>query len=198
MAEQGAAACAFCHPTAAQGASQSLRGIHHSLGLDCINCHGSLAEHGAALLKAEDAAGKPKAAQLLRVIGETTVPVDSIVARTPWQHMPDCLACHEGFQPPETDTAFNLWTKTEDEVFHNRMGEEGSLFCAACHNEAHVLYPARNPYGASLDVQQPMQYQGNSLPLGANRGCKTCHTVDMDYEMHHPGSLADFRNDPGQ
>ncbi len=198
MAEQGAGACAFCHPTAAQGASQSLRGIHHSLGFDCINCHGSIAEHGAALLKAEVAAGKARAAELLRVIGATSVPVDRIVARVPWLNMPDCLACHVDFQPPETDTAFNLWTKGKSDIFHNRKGDEGTLFCAACHNEAHVLYPARNPYGARLDVQQPMQYQGNTLPLGANRGCKTCHTVDMDYEMHHPGSLADFRNDPGQ
>ncbi len=196
MAEQGAGACAFCHPTAAQGASQSLRGIHHSLGLDCLNCHGTIADHGAALLKAEQAAGKARASQLLKVIGTTTVKVDSIVARQPWLNMPDCLACHVDFQPPETDTAFNLWTVDREDIFHNRKGDEGSLFCATCHNEAHVLYPARNPYGAKLDVQQPLQYQGNSLPLGANRACKTCHGVDMEYEMHHPGSLADFRNVP--
>jgi hypothetical protein len=124
--------------------------------------------------------------------------VESVVARIPWLNMPDCLACHVDFQPPETDSAFNLWTKDKEEIFHNRKGDEGVLFCAACHNEAHVLYPAKNPYGTKLDVQQPMQYQGNSLPLGANRGCKTCHTVDMEDEMHHSGSLADFRNDPGQ
>ncbi len=196
LVDQGAGACSFCHPTAAQGASQSLRGIHHNLGFDCVNCHGSLAEHSSALLKAESAAGKARAAQLLKVVGETSVPVDSIVARVPWLNMPDCLACHIGFQPPETDTAFNQWTKESGQIFHNRLGEEGTLFCAACHNEAHVLYPARNPYGAKLDVQQPQQYQGNSLPLGANRACKTCHKVDMDYEMHHSGSLADFRNVP--
>jgi cytochrome bd-type quinol oxidase subunit 1 len=198
MAKQGAGACAFCHPTAAQGASQSLRGLHHSLGFDCLNCHGSMAEHGAALLKAEVAAGKSRAGKLLKVLGDTSVPVESVVARIPWLNMPDCLACHVDFQPPETDSAFNLWTKDKEEIFHNRKGDEGVLFCAACHNEAHVLYPAKNPYGTKLDVQQPMQYQGNSLPLGANRGCKTCHTVDMEDEMHHSGSLADFRNDPGQ
>jgi hypothetical protein len=196
LVDQGAGVCSFCHPTAAQGASQSLRGIHSTIGFDCINCHGSLTEHGAALLKAELAAGKARAGRLLEFVGETGEPVDSIVARVPWLNMPDCLACHVGFKPPETDTAFNLWTKESAEIFHNRLGEEGSLFCAACHNEAHALYPARNPYGAKLDVQQPQQYQGNSLPLGANRACKTCHKVDMDYEMHHPGSLADFRNVP--
>lgn len=198
MADQGAAACAFCHPTAAQGASQSLRGIHHSLGLDCLNCHGSISDHGAALLKAEQAAGKARASELLHMIDNTTLPVESIVARQPWLNMPDCLACHEDFQPPETDSAFNKWTTEKEEIFHNRLADEGSLYCGACHNEAHVLYPARNPYGAHLDIQQPMQYQGDSLPLGANRQCKTCHTIDMEYEMHHPNSLADFRNDPGQ
>lgn len=197
MAEQGAGACAFCHPTAAQGASQSLRGLHHGLGLDCLNCHGSISDHGAALLKAEQAAGKARASELLKVIDNTSLPVAAIVARQPWLNMPDCLACHQGFQPPETDSAFNKWTTEKGAIFHNRLAEEGSLYCGACHNEAHVLYPAVNPYGAHLDIQQPMQYQGDSLPLGANRQCKTCHLVDMADEIHHPGSLADFRNDPG-
>lgn len=198
MAEQGAEACSFCHPTAASGPTQGFRGLHHGLDLDCVSCHGSMAENGAALLKAEVAAGKERAGQLLGFIGKADMPIDEINGRRPWLNMPDCLTCHIDFQPPEADSAFNSWTAEEEGAFHNRKGEEGVIFCATCHNPAHVLYPAANPYGAMLDVQQPRQYQGDSLPLGANRSCKTCHTVDMEDEMHHPGSLADFRNDPGE
>jgi len=40
-----------------------------------------------------------------------------------------------------------------------------------------------------------MQYQNMPLPMGANRNCKVCHTVDMEDEMHHPNMLREFRNE---
>jgi hypothetical protein len=39
-----------------------------------------------------------------------------------------------------------------------------------------------------------MQYQKNPYPIGANKNCRVCHTVDMEDEMHHPNSLRMVRN----
>ena len=96
---------------------------------------------------------------------------------------------------PETDTTFNLWTADAGRLFHSRTDDSGRLFCAACHGSAHAVYPADNPYGSHLDALQPLQYQTNRLPLGANRNCTLCHTVEMEDEMHHPNMLRDFRNE---
>ena len=56
------------------------------------------------------------------------------------------------------------------------------------------IYPATNIYGRDRDNLQPLQYQGNPYPIGANRQCRVCHTVDMEDEIHHPNMLGDFRN----
>jgi len=45
-----------------------------------------------------------------------------------------------------------------------------------------------------IGVLQPLQYQKSPFPIAADKGCAVCHTEDMEEEMHHPGSLATFRN----
>ncbi len=193
---QGAAACTTCHPASDDGSTRAFRGMHHSLEMDCTNCHGNLADHALALLKAEQKQGKQRADILINRLQPTAVDnLADINGRTPWINEPDCLNCHQDFQPPEEDTTFNQWTAGAEELFKNRTDESGSLRCAGCHNSAHAIYPAINPYNASLDVLQPMQYQGTPLPIGSNHGCRVCHNIDMDEEMHHPNMLREFRNE---
>ncbi|MEA3231714.1 MAG: cytochrome C, partial [Thermodesulfobacteriota bacterium] len=105
------------------------------------------------------------------------------------------LNCHIDFEAPETDSAFNTWTEKKEVLYHNRKEESEQIFCAACHNSPHAIYPTRNPYGENRDNIQPMQYQNMPLPMGANRNCKVCHTIDMEDEMHHPNMLREFRNE---
>lgn len=195
LSQQGADACTACHPAAETGASRSFRGIHHTLDLKCTNCHGSLADQALSLLKAEQEAGKKRAALLMEHLKpEMVESATDIVARQPWINEPDCLNCHVDFQAPEDDVTFNQWTDNESALYRNRTDASGQLLCSGCHNSTHSLYPAINPYGDDLDNRQPLQYQGSPYPIGSNRGCAVCHTIVMEEEMHHPNMLREFRN----
>lgn len=195
LAPQGADACTACHPAGENGATRGFRGIHHSLDLNCTNCHGSLADHALSLLKAEEKAGKQRATVLMQHLQpEMVAKADDVKPRRPWINEPDCLNCHKDFEQPDDDTTFNQWTTGEDELFRNRTDEAGIVPCSACHNSMHALYPAANPYGENLDNRQPMQYQKSPLPMGSNKGCAVCHTMVPDEELHHPNMLRAFRN----
>jgi hypothetical protein len=185
--------CVLCHSSSDTGVSHSFDGLHKQLELSCSNCHGILADHAASLLKREGENGQAKRLlSLLENKGETAIA--EINPRAPWIMEPDCLACHVDFQPPETDTAFNSWTEDESGLFHNRMGEAAVVLCSSCHGQPHSLYPAASPYGKEIGSLQPMQYQKSPYPIAADKGCAVCHTMEMEDEMHHPGSLAMFRN----
>ncbi len=195
LREEEAESCAYCHPSSPFGATRCLRGIHLQIGLDCTSCHGFLEDHALGLLKAEQEKGKERAGVLMSYLQPRQVDsVDKIVVREPWRNEPDCLTCHVDFQAPETDSAFNRWTASRTGLFRNRRDVSGQIFCAACHSSPHALYPAQNDYGENLDNIQPMQYQGNSLPIGSNMNCAVCHTMEMEDEMHHPNMLREFRN----
>ncbi len=195
IADTGQDACTVCHPAGETGATRAFRGMHHSLELECTDCHGSLADHAISLLKAEEAAGKQKAVTLMEHLRpQVLASSDEIKPRQPWINEPDCLNCHEEFEAPSDTTTFNRWTASRDELFSQRTDEAGFLPCSACHNSMHALYPAVNPYGAGLDNRQPDQYQHNGLPMGSNKGCAVCHTVAMEEEMHHSNMLREFRN----
>ena len=185
--------CVLCHPSNDSGASHSFDGIHKKLELSCSNCHGVMADHAASLLKQEGEKGQ--AQKLLSLIdGQGEVPTEEVQPRSPWIMEPDCLTCHIEFQPPETATAFNTWTEGEEGLFHNRMGEAAVVLCSSCHGQPHSIYPTSSPYGEMVGNMQPLQYQNNPYPIGANEGCAVCHTISMDDEMHHPNSKAFFRN----
>lgn len=195
LSNRGAQACAACHPGHPDGATHAYRGIHREIGLDCTNCHGPMEDHAISLLKAEAADGKKRAAfHLERLTPALTATAEDIKPRRSWVQEPDCLTCHVDFSPPETGEAFNHWTGSENELYRSRTGEGGAVRCAACHGAPHAIYPADNPYGAGRDSVPPLQYQNNPYPLGANKNCRACHTMDMEMEMHHPNSLAMFRN----
>ncbi len=178
--------CLFCH------GGNGIDDLHTTLGLECVNCHGSLAEHAVSLLKEEK---KPAAARLLDILVEERHEAEvSIKPRKPWSMEPDCLACHVDFHPPEVSSSVNGWTADDQGLFAHQHGQDGVLLCASCHGSAHALYPNSSSSGQAAGNLQPLQYQNNRYPLGADRGCAVCHTVDMEDEVHHPGSLGIFRN----
>jgi hypothetical protein len=151
--------------------------------------------HAISLLQGELQLGKQHAAELLHNISPAGFADKTEIApRTPWVNQPDCLNCHTDFQLPQDDTTFNQWTAGEDQLYRNRSDETGKLRCAACHGSPHALYPAVNPYNTNRDTLQPLQYQGEPYPIGSNRNCRVCHTVDMEDEVHHGNMLRLFRN----
>jgi cytochrome bd-type quinol oxidase subunit 1 len=192
---RGAEACQACHAAKPAGPTRCQRGLHVEMGLTCTDCHGYLEDNALSLLKKEKEAGKGRAEALMTHLKPRTVAsLEQISPRGPWVNLPDCLTCHRDFAQPEGQpNSFNRWTKGKEELYRVR-GDEAGVKCAACHGSPHALYPAHNPYGAGRDVIQPRQYQKNPLPLGANKNCKVCHTVDMDGDMHHPNILRPVRN----
>ena len=195
LAERGGAYCVLCHPADTGGATKAYRGIHRLLGLNCTYCHGEIEDHAISLLKGEMENGKNHAAALLKGIRPANFDsIDEIQPRSPWVNEPDCLNCHVDFAPPEIDTTFNQWTKSEKDLYRNRTDETGRIRCAACHGSPHAIYPALNTYNVNRDIMQPLQYQGDAYPIGSNMKCKVCHTIDMGDEMHHRNMLREFRN----
>lgn len=195
LSGQGAESCALCHPSSPAGATQKLRGIHNEIGLDCTSCHGTMEEHALSLLNGEKADGRSHAQGLISHLEQVaTMDSGEITPRRPWIGQPDCLNCHVDFEAPETDITLNQWTTDETELYRNRTDDSGSIRCAACHGSPHAVYPAANDYGEQVHNLQPLQYQGNTLPIGSNSNCAVCHTIDMEYEMHHPNMLREFRN----
>ncbi len=188
-------ACLLCHPDAPDGFTRGARDIHHKIGLDCTNCHGQLEDHAIGLLVNELNAGKKGAEILMKhLTPKMTDDINKISARKPWLNQPDCLSCHREFQPPDSDQVeLNQWSAGRAHLFQQRTDEVG-LRCPACHGSPHGLYPADNIFGLNRDNVQSVQYQGQPYPLGADRNCKVCHTMDMPAEIHHPNMLGMFRN----
>jgi mono/diheme cytochrome c family protein len=195
LTDRGADACLACHPADPRGATRMLRGIHNEIELNCTNCHGVLEDHALGLLQAESRAGKMQAGRLMRLIRPgSEEALAKVPPRQAWFGQPDCLHCHVDFQPPDTDqTEPGQRTSRSGDLFRMRSDDAG-IQCAACHGAPHALYPARNPYGAQRDVIAPRQYQQSPYPMGSNKNCKVCHTVDMEEEIHHPNMLTMFRN----
>lgn len=189
----GAEACHSCHPTGPDSYTYCARGVHASqVGITCVNCHGTLEDHALTLLRAEQDAGKQKAAKLMRHVRPRLVAaVEDISPRTPWNDQPDCLGCHEDFARPESRDAqaFNKWVRGPAGLYRLRSDDAG-IMCQACHGSTHAEYPATNLFNPVLDSIQPMQYQGNTMPIGAKGNCAVCHTEDMYDEFHHPDILS--------
>ncbi|MBI9109832.1 cytochrome ubiquinol oxidase subunit I [Maridesulfovibrio ferrireducens] len=168
-------ACTMCH------SQESLRGLHRTVGMECVNCHGVMENHALALLKAEE--DKLVAKDLIGLLMPVDMEMEEINPRMPWTQEPDCLTCHVDFAGPDTDSAFNVWNEDKSELFRNRKDEMDAVMCAACHNAPHAVFPAVD----ERDNLRALQYMGEAKPIGSGRTCTVCHENDMDYAAHHPG-----------
>lgn len=188
LPKQSAEACGLCHPSNPQGATRGFRGVHAAKGLNCTQCHGTLEDMAVGLLKHEAEGGKKGAVTLLSALtGGMGAAVEEIAPRSARTMAPDCGACHDFETKPAGDaSAFNAWADaSEDALFTQRRDEMDAVMCQACHGAPHALYPARNAYGETLDVIQPLQYQGVAGVLGTDGKCLVCHTEEMDESLHH-------------
>jgi mono/diheme cytochrome c family protein len=189
-AEDGTA-CQLCHPSFQKGNTRCLRDLHASLGLECVNCHGTLKQHAVSLLngQSDKPAAKGLGRNLLSSYDGTVKP------RTPWVNEPDCLTCHKGFQQPEAADAFNAWTTGADGLYRSRTDSSG-LRCEACHGSTHAVYPSNNGFGRDRDNLPALQYGGTRGPIGSSMTCATCHTDKVtDGSRHHPNMARPFRNE---
>lgn len=192
LTDRGSESCTGCHSGAASSAQSCVQGIHQQIGMECTNCHGTLEEHSAALLAGSE---NPRAKELLAIIEKSGAAPGEVAPRTPWVSMPDCLTCHVDYQMPENDSAFGVWAADASEVFHNRYDDSGSMQCISCHGSTHTLYP-NNEGAPTANNYQPLQYQGNTLPIGSNLNCAVCHLTEMEDSLHHPNMERMFRNEP--
>lgn len=196
LTNRGPETCYGCHPAAPAGTTAMFRDVHKSIGLDCTTCHGTLEDHALSLLFFEQNRGVAETTRLMKSLTpRKTANKADIKPRQAWMQQPDCLNCHVGFQQPSLPqvSAFNKWTEKEADLYRSRTDEAG-IRCQACHGAPHAVYPAVNRFEANRDVLQPMQYQDNNLPIGANGNCKVCHTIDMEYPLHHENMMGPFRN----
>lgn len=189
MPMEDARSCNLCHPSSAQGNTRCLRDPHSALGLDCISCHGSLAEDAVSLLNHES--GKSAASRLLSPLAVSDK--EKIKPRVAWHGESDCLNCHKDFQPPDGDNGFNAWTTSVSELYRMRTDEAG-VRCPACHGSTHAMYPAHNPVSRDRDNMQPLQYGRSRTPLGSEKNCAVCHRKTMQDAIHHPNMEHPFRN----
>ncbi len=184
---RGSEACNACHAGAQSGSTRMLRDLHNDMMLGCTDCHGSMAEHSLALLKAE--ADNPRAGKLISVIQPGDTLLEEIQPRRPWIQQPDCTGCHDLIDGGgvQAMSAFNNWSKDGlSGLYRMRRDDLEAMMCAACHGTPHAIYPATNPYRGDRDSIQPMQYQGENRAIGG-ANCAPCHTLeDMGEFVHHP------------
>lgn len=181
-------ACILCHPGRKTGNTSCSRGRHDSVNLTCIHCHGTMEDHGRALLKHETGYGKKAAIRTVANLEGRSVPdITAVNARVPWLMEPDCQNCHGNFDIKSQTVmapSFNNWVPGFTSLYRNRQDHQG-MMCAACHGSPHAIYPAVNKYGRDRDNIQPLQYMGISGTLGTQNNCQVCHKVEMKVNGHH-------------
>lgn len=194
MTAEGSTACASCHPSHENGPTRCQRGIHKDVGLDCTDCHGTLDDHAAGLLRGENdkvAADRLLAGLQIQGVGS----IKEVNGRRPWRDQPDCLSCHVNYEKPKKGvSAFNKWDASDSHLYRNRIDGSG-LRCEACHGSPHALYPSDNPTMTHLDNLQPRKYQESPYPIGSNYECATCHGTEMEAPIHHRNMLRDVRHE---
>jgi len=136
--------------------SQAIHGFHASQGAACLDCYpGATTKCNRSLAHM----GNPQDGNCTTCHGTMQQVAQSIGngSRIPWADEPKCVTCHTGV--PDVDTGAVL--------YRNDQGH-GNLYCAACHDSPHAMYPSRE----ASDNYQPLQYQSSSKTIGS---CGVCH-----------------------
>ncbi|MBI9070943.1 MAG: hypothetical protein JEY94_05060 [Melioribacteraceae bacterium] len=186
-------ACRLCHPDSPDGSTKCSRSIHDVLGMTCVDCHGHINDHAISVLKGQSyKTASKKYLDIIKPVRFSSQ--DEIDPRIPWENEPECLSCHEDYEKPEKGfTSFNKWSPNKPEIFRYRTDDAG-IRCVLCHNAPHAEFPARNIWGVNRDNIQPVQYQGNPLPIGSEQSCYVCHKKSMEDPIHHENMMRKFRN----
>ena len=133
--------------------SQAIHGAHASRDAACADCHPGAVTQCNRSLAHTAADGNCTACH-----GTLAQVASSIEAgRVPWVEEPKCVSCHTGVQGVDTQTL----------LYRNAKGH-GAMYCAACHDSPHAMYPSRE----ATDNHQPIQYQSVAKTIGS---CGVCH-----------------------
>lgn len=151
-----------CHSSPALGQSAPgaqgylsavIHGAHADRGALCTDCH-----PGAVTQCNRSLAHTAPDGHCTTCHGSLAQVAASIEGgRVPWVEEPKCVSCHTGVQG--VDTA--------DLLYRNAKGH-GAVYCAACHDSPHAMYPSR----LAADNYQPIQYQSRAKTIGS---CGVCH-----------------------
>jgi len=92
-------ACMLCHPSFSSGRTRCLRGVHNTVGVTCIDCHGTLEDHALSLLNGQKE--KPASQRLSKNIKPRMAEKASDIQPMQYSGMPypigsnkTCSVCH--------------------------------------------------------------------------------------------------------
>ena len=176
MADKDETSCRLCHSSGPAHAPEFFSGRHRK-NLNCTDCHGTMTVHAARLLKPLTV---PEVTRLKKPLGKNA---DTAVARDAYSQLPNCLSCHEDFEPPKAGSSAAM-TETPEERFSAMKDDMEALACTACHGRAHELVPATRK-GIN---DQSQAYMGQPGVMGSVT-CTACHDEEKEDEGHHMGML---------
>ena len=167
--------CYQCHPGKV---TQCLRGAMGGSGIDCVDCHGSMAAVGSA--SREPWFDEPRC--------ESCHTGDAL------DHLGDSVRLPQAWEG-DVDVATPRIAKNKrfaentGELYRNSLGH-GNVACEGCHGSTHAIWPNAMPN--SNDNVAAKQLQGHA---GTISECSACHTslpltLDGPHGMHNVNSPA--------
>jgi len=167
--------CYQCHPGKV---TQCLRGAMGGAGIDCVDCHGSMAAVGSA--SREPWFDEPRC--------ESCHTGDAV------DHIGDSIRLPQAWEG-DIDVATpriannKRFAENTGELDRNSLGH-GGVACEGCHGSTHAIWPNAMPN--SNDNVAANQLQGHA---GTISECSTCHTslpltLDGPHGMHNVNSTA--------
>ena len=167
--------CYQCHPGKV---TQCLRGAMGGAGIDCVDCHGSMAAVGSASRQPwfdEPRCESCHTGDALDHLG------DSVRLPQAWEGDVDVA------KPRIADN--KRFAENTGELYRNSLGH-GDVACEGCHGSTHAIWPNAMPN--SNDNVAAKQLQGHA---GTISECSTCHTslpltLDGPHGMHNVNSPA--------
>jgi hypothetical protein len=165
--------CYQCHPGKV---TQCLRGAMGGAGIDCVDCHGSMAAVGSA--SREPWFDEPRC--------ESCHTGDAV------SHLGDSVRLPQAWEG-DVDVATpriaanKRFAENAGELYRNSLGH-GGVACEGCHGSTHAIWPNAMP--SSNDNVAATQLQGHA---GTISECSTCHTslpltLDGPHGMHNVNS----------
>lgn len=170
--------CYQCHPGKV---TQCLRGAMGGAGIDCVDCHGSMAAVGSA--SREPWFDEPRC--------ESCHTGDAVAHRGDSLRLPQ--AWEGDIDVATARIADNKrFAENTGELYRNSLGHGGVACegCHGCHGSTHAIWPNAMPN--SNDNVAANQLQGHA---GTISECSTCHTslpltLDGPHGMHNVNSQA--------
>jgi hypothetical protein len=186
--------CALCHGSPALGSvtpgssgiflSKAIHGSHADRLATCYDCHPGQVTQCSRSERHTATGGNCETCH-----GSMQQVADRITGGVlPWVDEPRCAQCH--------DHSVVAGVATPGALYRNSTGH-GGVYCAACHNSPHVMYPSL----LLADNYQPRQYHGSSHRVKTIGSCGVCHSDSRgevgeigEFGEAHGGSSPEHKN----